>query len=592
LRGAAEHAIGAAGQHLVLLQRQADTALHLAHGFELLAWEGPDLDRIDDLGSLDGVHTEDLRVGDKNVLEGRFVAHFQGDLLQQRDHLVGIGGEVDRDVERADGVVAALVGHIGDLAVGNDVDRAIKASERGLAQGHGIHSAGHPRQGDDVAHVVLVLDQNQDAVQHVFYNGLCRQADSHARDPRAGQERSQVEMENILHNLQEGQKRYDDDAGSADDRGQRAQLGAAHHAQGVPVLSDFHHPAGDEVDHQDERPGIKADKDQLGQAGVEEFLHIGKPFLVQTAQKRRCCLAWVEEGDEGEKGGVHWHPMMVLERWMIAVILGVGLVSTAGAAAGQSSSAKSQTAQPDSTAPAPDQATSDQTKADRAAPIQPAVDQTPADQGMSDKPIEDETPADQAAADQPAADQTPADQATSDKPAADETPADQATSDQPAVDQTPADQATPDQPAADQTPADQATSDKPAADQTPADQAMSDKPAADQTPADKTTSDKPAAGQTTADQATPAKPAVDKPAAYQAKAPAPPPPGSPEEQQLRKDSAYLLQLVQELKAEVEKAGNDTLSLAALRKADEIQKLSKSLKERMKEWGLVSQGKGQ
>jgi hypothetical protein len=46
-----------------------------------------------------------------------------------------------------------------------------------------------------------------------------------------------------------------------------------------------------------------------------------------------------------------------------------------------------------------------------------------------------------------------------------------------------------------------------------------------------------------------------------------------------------------LKAEVEKAGSNTLSLAALRKADEIQKLSKSLKERMKE-GLASQSKGQ
>jgi hypothetical protein len=98
---------------------------------------------------------------------------------------------------------------------------------------------------------------------------------------------------------------------------------------------------------------------------------------------------------------------------------------------------------------------------------------------------------------------------------------------------------------------------------------------------------KPAADRTTAAQATP-----DKPAPEQAKAPAPLPPGTPEEQQLRKDSAYLLQLVQELKNEIDKAGNDTLSLAAVRKADEIQKLSKSLKERMKDWGLVSQGKGQ
>jgi hypothetical protein len=51
-------------------------------------------------------------------------------------------------------------------------------------------------------------------------------------------------------------------------------------------------------------------------------------------------------------------------------------------------------------------------------------------------------------------------------------------------------------------------------------------------------------------------------------------------------------LVKELKVEVDKAGGNTLSLAALRKADEIQRLSKSLKDRMKDWGLVSQNKGQ
>jgi len=60
------------------------------------------------------------------------------------------------------------------------------------------------------------------------------------------------------------------------------------------------------------------------------------------------------------------------------------------------------------------------------------------------------------------------------------------------------------------------------------------------------------------------------------------PAGTPEQQQLEKDTAGLLQLVRELKAEVDKAGKDTLSLAAVRKADEIQKLAKNLKERMRE----------
>jgi hypothetical protein len=70
-------------------------------------------------------------------------------------------------------------------------------------------------------------------------------------------------------------------------------------------------------------------------------------------------------------------------------------------------------------------------------------------------------------------------------------------------------------------------------------------------------------------------------------------PATPEQakqQQLEKDSTALLQLVQELKAEVEKAGSNTLSLAALRKADEIQRLARNLKERMKDQGQAFQNK--
>ncbi len=70
------------------------------------------------------------------------------------------------------------------------------------------------------------------------------------------------------------------------------------------------------------------------------------------------------------------------------------------------------------------------------------------------------------------------------------------------------------------------------------------------------------------------------------------PPLSPEQQQLEKDTAQLLQSIQALKTEVEKAGGNTLSLAALRKADEVQRLSKNLKEKMKERGQAPQTKAQ
>jgi hypothetical protein len=75
--------------------------------------------------------------------------------------------------------------------------------------------------------------------------------------------------------------------------------------------------------------------------------------------------------------------------------------------------------------------------------------------------------------------------------------------------------------------------------------------------------------------------------------PAPPDPPlskDPVERQLQLDSLHLLQLTEELKAEVAKAGTDTLSLNALRKADQVQQLARSLKERMKDHGQASQTK--
>jgi hypothetical protein len=65
---------------------------------------------------------------------------------------------------------------------------------------------------------------------------------------------------------------------------------------------------------------------------------------------------------------------------------------------------------------------------------------------------------------------------------------------------------------------------------------------------------------------------------------------TPQQAVLQKEAVRLLQLTQELKAEIDKAGMSMLSLAALRKADEVQKLSKDLKERMKDRGQVVVGK--
>ena len=51
--------------------------------------------------------------------------------------------------------------------------------------------------------------------------------------------------------------------------------------------------------------------------------------------------------------------------------------------------------------------------------------------------------------------------------------------------------------------------------------------------------------------------------------------------QIADDSAKLLKLATDLKAEVDKTNKDTLSLSVIRKADEIEKLAHNVKEKMK-----------
>ena len=59
------------------------------------------------------------------------------------------------------------------------------------------------------------------------------------------------------------------------------------------------------------------------------------------------------------------------------------------------------------------------------------------------------------------------------------------------------------------------------------------------------------------------------------------PPTCERKRQIADDSARLLKLASDLKAEVDKTSKDTLSLGVIRKAEEIEKLAHSVKEKMK-----------
>jgi septal ring factor EnvC (AmiA/AmiB activator) len=54
------------------------------------------------------------------------------------------------------------------------------------------------------------------------------------------------------------------------------------------------------------------------------------------------------------------------------------------------------------------------------------------------------------------------------------------------------------------------------------------------------------------------------------------------QQDIQKDTNQLFQLATELKAAVDKSNENTLSIDVVRKADEVEKLAKRVKEKMKE----------
>jgi hypothetical protein len=66
--------------------------------------------------------------------------------------------------------------------------------------------------------------------------------------------------------------------------------------------------------------------------------------------------------------------------------------------------------------------------------------------------------------------------------------------------------------------------------------------------------------------------------------PAPQASTDPRRKQLMSDSEHLLSLAVALKAEVDKTNKDMLSLGVIRKADEIEKLAHSVREKMKSAG--------
>ncbi len=138
-----------------------------------------------------------------------------------------------------------------------------------------------PRELDHIAHVVLVFDEDEDAVEAVLDDGLRGEAEGDASDAGAGQQRCQLEAQH-RQDFQGGKEYDDSNAGGPGDGRQGTHLG---YISAGPALGQADHAPGDELEDAGEHPCPDEDDDNLGQGSADELLQIGEPLLVHLREE-------------------------------------------------------------------------------------------------------------------------------------------------------------------------------------------------------------------------------------------------------------------------------------------------------------------
>jgi hypothetical protein len=264
-----EHVSGVvAERYTVFFEGDDDAAAQLAKDPVALISADADLDGVSDGATFDLVDAEDDGVGDGDVFEDGVVANLVGDFTQKRDDLVGVGAGVDADLKGCDGEVAGEIGDGGDLAVGNDVEGAVAVADAGAAKGKVFDCAFESGENDDFADVVLVFDEDEDAVEHVFEDGLCAEADADTDYPGRGEDGLVGDIEDVQ-DLQEGDETEHTNGGGAQDGSHGAELGSAVEVANLAVGAGAHLLYKEQDDALEDKDNQK-DDDDFGQLILQE----------------------------------------------------------------------------------------------------------------------------------------------------------------------------------------------------------------------------------------------------------------------------------------------------------------------------------
>src|SRR5262245_22670663 len=248
------------GANIFFFETLLDAAAQFAaYGVLRRPWQGFHQHEVIHLAARDALDAGDFWVRDHHVGEARIIPQFLAYFLQKHDHAVAAFVVSDGYVEGNLRPIASHVGDDLDFAVGDDVQGAVGIAQDGAAHGHVFDRALHAGDAHHVAEVVLVLQQNEEAVDHVFHQSLRAKPDGETGDSGRSQQRLHVDAEGGKH-LHQREEKYDEEADAVDDAGQSAQLLRAHALRQFLRLAEAHQAVGGNAQQADQDEGNQQDE--------------------------------------------------------------------------------------------------------------------------------------------------------------------------------------------------------------------------------------------------------------------------------------------------------------------------------------------
>ena len=300
-----EYAAWRSGLDIVLLECFHDAAAEFTADVVLPARAGAPDDEVVDLAVGHAVDAEHAGWDEEIRREWRFGGQGFSHLPEQGHDLfagLGVGGSgTEQDLRP----VARHVGDELDLAIRDSVDGAVVVAQDGAAERHVFHSTFDGGSADGITNIVLVLEQDEEAVDDVLDQRLRAEADSQSGNACAGQYGAEVEAD-LGENFQRGHEIDDELADAIQDPSHGFDLARAH--IGIAVgNAEGAHAVRDGAEYPQKQKGNQQDEDDLGQVVLHELVRVLFPlaqeFLeVEVFRKHegQGCHAWADYNNWAE----------------------------------------------------------------------------------------------------------------------------------------------------------------------------------------------------------------------------------------------------------------------------------------------------